>query len=88
MTDRGSQTPPDGFKLLAAADLAAQDFNEETLTGFTLGETAVVTLDYTLPDIQADLDLRLKGANNDTFVILHSQDFRTDGTGETSKCKH
>ncbi|MFZ1397227.1 MAG: hypothetical protein WAS33_10040 [Candidatus Promineifilaceae bacterium] len=49
---------------------------------FTLTETAVAHIFYTIPNIDtAEFDLRLLGPNGDSLVILHSEEFRTDKSG-------
>ncbi len=59
-----------------------QSFNEEALAEFTLEETAVVKIFYTIPNIDTSyFDLSLKGSDGGNIVILHSEDFRTDKDG-------
>jgi hypothetical protein len=81
-TDPAKPTPPPDFQFVAEVDLSAQPYDAETVGEFTLGETAVTRIFYTIPNIDtADFDLRLIGPNDDSLVILHSEDFRTDESG-------
>jgi len=76
-----AQPPPD-FQVVAEVDLSAQPYDAETVGEFTLGETAVARIFYTIPNIDTtNFDLSLIGPNDDSFVILHSEDFRTDEDG-------
>ena len=80
--DPAQPTPPPDFQFVAEVDLSTQPHDEELLGEFTLGETAVTRIFYTIPNIDTtDFDLRLVGPNDDSFVILHSEDFRTDERG-------
>jgi hypothetical protein len=73
--------PPD-FQLAAQVDLAARSYDGETVAHFSLKETAVVSIYYTLPNIDlAYFVLNLKGSNGDTHLILHSEDYQTDENG-------
>ena len=73
--------PPD-FQLAAQVDLAARSYDGETVAYFSLQETAVVHIYYTLPNIDlAYFDLNLKGSNGDSHLILHSEDYQTDENG-------
>jgi len=74
--------PPSDFQLVAEVDLSAQLYDEETVGEFTLAETAVTRIFYTIPNIDTtNFDLSLIGPNDDSLVILHSEDFRTDEDG-------
>lgn len=76
------QTPPPDFQLVAEVDLSNQAYDEEIVGEFTVTETAVTTIFYTIPNIDtATFDLSLSGPNDASFVILHSEDFRTDENG-------
>jgi hypothetical protein len=80
--DLAQPTPPPDFQFLAEVDLSAQPHDEELLGEFTLSETAVTNIFYTIPNIDTtNFDLRLIGPNDDSLVILHSEDFRTDEDG-------
>ena len=73
--------PPD-FQLAAKVDLSAQSYDGETVAHFSLKETAVVHIYYTLPNIDLTyFDLELKGSDGDTHLILHSEDYQTDENG-------
>ena len=73
--------PPD-FQLAAKVDLSAQSYDGETVAHFSLKETAVVRIYYTLPNIDlAYFDLSLMGSNGDSHLILHSEDYQTDENG-------
>ncbi|MBE2221357.1 MAG: hypothetical protein IAF02_07445 [Anaerolineae bacterium] len=79
----GSPTvvPPD-FQLAAKVDLATRSYDGETIAQFTLEETAVVSIYYTIPNIDITyFNLSLIGPENDSFVILHSKNYHTDKTG-------
>ena len=81
-TDQAQPTPPPDFRFVAEVDLSAQPHDAETVGGFALTETAVASIFYTIPNIDtAEFDLRLIGPNDDSLVILHSEDFRTDESG-------
>jgi len=80
--DQAQQMPPPDFQLVAEVDLSTQPHDAETVGEFTLTETAVVTILYTIPNIDtAIFDLRLSGPDSESFVILHSENFRTDENG-------
>jgi hypothetical protein len=73
---------PAGFQPLAAADLAAHAYDAEVLAEFTLTETAVTTLFYTLPNADTPyFDLSLIGPDGSSLTILHSENYRTDENG-------
>jgi len=75
-------TPPPDFQPVATVDLSAQPHDGTEVGDFTLTETAVVNLFYTLPNIDTTyFDLSLSGPNGDNLVILHSETFRTDENG-------
>jgi hypothetical protein len=76
-----SQPPPD-FQFVAEVDLSAQSHDAETVGEFTLRETAVTRIFYTIPNIDTTIfDLSLSGPDGESFVILHSENFRTDENG-------
>ena len=80
-----SLTPPPGFQPLAEVDLSTQSFDGELLGQFSLKETAVTTIFYTLPNADtAYFDLSLSGPEDDSLVILHSENYRTDENGSGS----
>lgn len=75
-------TPPPDFQLLAEVDLSDRPFDSEILGEFTLVETAVPTLFYTLPNADTPyFDLTLIGPDDASRLILHSEDYRTDDSG-------
>jgi hypothetical protein len=77
-----SLAPPPDFQPLAEIDLSTQPFDGEILGQFAVEETAVITIFYTIPNIDTtEFDLRLNGPNEDSYVILHSENFRTDENG-------
>lgn len=81
-TDEAVGTVPPDFQLVAEVDLSTQSHVKESLGEFTLAETAVTSIFYTIPNIDtATFDLSLSGPNDASFVILHSEDFRTDENG-------
>lgn len=68
-------------QLVAEVDLSTQPHDAEVVGEFSLAETAVVTLTYTMPNVDtAVFDLSLNGPNDD-YVILHSEGYRTDENG-------
>lgn len=70
------------FQPLAQVDLAARAYHGDTVVQFTLEKTAVVNIFYTIPNIDtAYFDLRLIGTEGQSYVILHSEDFKTDEAG-------
>jgi len=75
-------TPPPDFQTLAEVDLSAHPFDGEIVGQFTLEETAVVSLFYTLPNIDIPyFDLSLIGPDDSSLTILHSENYRTDENG-------
>jgi hypothetical protein len=77
-----SLTPPPNFQPLAEVDLSAQPFEGAILGQFTLEETAVTTIFYTIPNIDtAYFDLSLSGPDGSSYLILHSEDYQTDKHG-------
>jgi hypothetical protein len=81
-TDLAQPTPPPDSQLVAEVDLSAQSYDAETVGEFTVVETAVTHIFYTIPNIDTtNFDLSLIGPNDESFVILHSEDFRTDEKG-------
>ena len=80
--DQARPTPPPDFQLLAEVDLSARPYEREMVGEFTLTETAVASIFYTIPNIDTTIfDLSLSGPDGESFVILHSEDFRTDENG-------
>ena len=80
-TDRTQQQSPD-FQLVAEVDLSARPHEGEVVGEFTVGETAVTHIFYTSPNIDTTIfDLSLSGPDGESFVILHSENFRTDAEG-------
>ena len=74
--------PPPDFQLVAEVDLSDQSYDEEIVGKFTVAETAVTTLFYTLPNADTSyFDLSLIGPADDSLVILHSENYRTDKNG-------
>ena len=79
-TGQNDQVPPDA-ELLTEVDLAAQPHEAAVVGEFEVAETAVVTLTYLVPNVEtAVFDLTLTGPD-DNYVILHSEDYRTDENG-------
>jgi hypothetical protein len=79
---QANQTPPPGFELVSEIDLAAQSYDEAVVGEFILAETAVTTIFYSLPNADtAYFDLSLIGPDNDSHLILHSENYRTDASG-------
>jgi hypothetical protein len=77
-----STTVPPDFQLAARVDLTARSYDGETVAQLRLEETAVVHIYYTLPNIDLTyFDLKLMGADGDTHLILHSEDYQTDKNG-------
>ena len=75
-------TPSPDFQPLAEADLSNQSFNEEIMGEFTVKETAVTSLFYTLPNADTPyFDLSLIGPDDARHLILHSENYRTDENG-------
>lgn len=66
-----SLTPSLDFQPLAEVDLSTQPFDGEILGEFTLAETAVTTIFYTLPNANTPyFDLSLIGPEDESRVIL------------------
>ena len=81
-SNQAQPTPPDGFQLVAEIDLKDQAFDEEIVGEFTVVETAVTTLFYTLPNADTTyFDLKLIGPDDASYLILHSENYRTDENG-------
>jgi hypothetical protein len=79
---RAGQAPPPDRQLLSETDLSAQVHDDETVGQFTLSETAVVEISYTIPNIDTPyFDLTLHGPNGESMVILQSENYRTDENG-------
>lgn len=79
-TGQTDQIPPDA-ELLAEVDLATQPHEAAVVGEFEVAETAVITLTYLVPDVEtAVFDLTLAGPE-DNYVILHSEEYRTDENG-------
>lgn len=79
-TGQNEQIPPDA-ELLAEVDLATQPYDAAVVGEFDVAETAVITLTYLVPDVAtAVFDLTLAGPD-DNYVILHSEEYRTDENG-------
>lgn len=79
---QSQQMPPPDFQLVAQVDLSDHAYEEEIVGQFTLAETAVVTLFYTLPNANTTyFDLSLIGPEDDSLMILHSEDYHTDENG-------
>ena len=75
-------TPPAGYALLGEADLSARAYDAVALGQLEIREPALVGIFYALPDAEtAYFDLRLDSPDGDSQLILHSEDFRTDGSG-------
>ena len=79
-TGQNDQIPPDA-ELLAEVDLAAQPYEAAMVGEYEVAETAAITLTYLVPNVEtAVFDLTLAGPDDD-YVILHSEDYRTDENG-------
>jgi hypothetical protein len=82
--DRRPETATDP-RLLAMVDLATGPFDEVVVARFTLAETRVVQLRYSLINLDSPaFDLSLQGAERARFTILHAEQYRTseDGGGD------
>ena len=76
------QTPPPNFQLVTEVDLSSGSHNGETLLSFTLDEPSVVGIYFAIEQIDTrSLDLRLVGADGQSAVLLHAEDYRTDRDG-------
>lgn len=74
--------PPAGFARMAEADLTTGPYDAEALATFTLDDTAVVGIFYTLQNIDTPFfELGLSGPDGDGRVILRSTEFKTDAAG-------
>ena len=63
-------------------DLSIRSHDGESLGQFTLEETSVVTIAYTLPNVDTSyFDLRLVDSAGESLVIQHGEDYRTDEKG-------
>ena len=79
-TRQNEQISPDA-ELLTEVDLAAQPYEAAMVGEFEVAETAVITLTYLVPNVEtAVFGLTLAGPEDD-YVILHSEDYRTDENG-------
>lgn len=79
---RTGLTPPPDFQAIATVDLSAQPHDGAEVGQLTLTETAVVSIFYTLPNIDTPyFDLSLSEPNGDKLVILRSETFRTNENG-------
>ena len=77
-----SLTLPPDFQPLAEVNLSARPFDGEILGEFTLEETTVTTIFYTLPNTDTPyFDLSLIGPDDASLLILHSENYRTDDSG-------
>lgn len=75
--------PPADFEPIAEeVDLSARSHDGETLGQFTLAETADVGVFFSVQEIDIPyFDLSLFGPDDESWVILHSEDYRTDAEG-------
>lgn len=74
--------PPADFQPMAEIDLSAGPYNAETLGQFIVEEAAVVGIFFSIQGIDTPyFDLRLTGPDDESPVILHSEDYRTDADG-------
>jgi hypothetical protein len=77
----GTVSPAD-LQPVAEIDLSTRPYDGENLGEFTLEEAAVVTIAYTLPNVNTtSFDLRLNDSEGESLVILHSENHRTDENG-------
>jgi hypothetical protein len=75
-------TPPPDFQPVAEVDLTDHSYDEEIVGEFTVTETAVTAIFYTLPNADTlYFDLSLIGPEDESRVILHSESYRTDESG-------
>lgn len=80
--NQAQPTPPPDFQQVAEVDLSAQPHEAETVGEFTVTETAVTSIFYAMPNIDtATFALSLRGPDDQNFVILRSENFRTDENG-------
>ncbi|MAU00565.1 MAG: hypothetical protein CL608_25760 [Anaerolineaceae bacterium] len=80
--NQAQPTPPPHFQRVAEVDLSAQSHDAETVGEFTVAETAVTNIFYTLPNADTPyFDLSLVGPEGEKQVILHSESYRTDASG-------
>jgi hypothetical protein len=74
--------PPQGYELLAQADLAIQAHEAVALAQFSLAQTSEVGLFFTLQNLRTPaFDLSVEGADGLRFSVMHAEAFRTDRTG-------
>lgn len=73
---------PDSYRLMAVVDLAEQAHRETVLAEFSLTEPTAMELYFSLQSVDTSyLDLSLVAADGRIFLILHSEDYRTDEAG-------
>jgi hypothetical protein len=76
------RTVPTNYQAVAEIFLPDRSFEAETIGEFTVEETAVVSIFYTLPNVDTTyFDLSLVGSDGDSHLILHSEDYQTDENG-------
>lgn len=74
--------PPAGYVRIAEADLATGPYDAQILAAFTLDDTAVVSIYFTLQDVDIPfLELSLSGPDGSSRVMLRSAEFKTDAAG-------
>lgn len=82
----GRQTaPPPNFQSAAQIDLSARSYNNETLAQITVDQPTNLGVFFVIKDINTEyFDLSLKGPAGYHSLILHGEEFRTDGAGASS----
>ena len=74
--------PPQGYALLAQADLATQAHETTTLAQFSLAQTGDVGLFFTLENLRTTaFDLSIEGADGARFSVMQADELRTDRAG-------
>ena len=74
--------PADFEPIAEEVNLSARSHDAETLGQFTLEETADVGVFFSIQQIDTPyIDLSLIGPDDESRVILHSEDYRTDADG-------
>ncbi|MBP6469253.1 MAG: hypothetical protein KBE23_11570 [Chloroflexi bacterium] len=82
----GRQTaPPPNFQPAAQIDLLARSYDNETLAQITLDQATNLGVFFVIKDISTEyFDLSLNGPSGFHVLILHSEEYRTDGAGARS----
>jgi CubicO group peptidase (beta-lactamase class C family) len=80
-----SMGAPADYQLLAEVDLSSGPFAERVIGELVVGETAVIHLRLSLPNLDTPrFTLRLQGENGDAYTVLHAENYHTnqDGGGD------